>query len=93
MSGMKQVVDQLRRVLPPEVPVTDPDRIQGHRYYRAMLCPAGEPLAVVLPRARWHTCRHNRRSTWPAALRRAIKAAMDLDNILNPGKVGALGEL
>jgi hypothetical protein len=27
------------------------------------------------------------------AVRRAIKAAMDLDNILNPGKVGALGEL
>ena len=51
---MKQVVDQLRRVLPPEALVTDPDRIQSYRYDRAMFCPAGEPLAVVLARETAH---------------------------------------
>jgi glycolate oxidase len=51
---MNQVVDQLRQVLPPEALVTDPDRLQSYRYDRAMFCPAGEPLAVVLARETAH---------------------------------------
>ena len=51
---MKQVVDQLRRTLPPEALVTDPDRMESYRFDRAMFCPAGEPLAVVLARETAH---------------------------------------
>jgi hypothetical protein len=43
---MKQVVDELRRVQPPEALVTGPDR--RYRYGRARFCPADEPLAVAL---------------------------------------------
>jgi glycolate oxidase len=51
---MTDVVDQLRQVLPPQALVTDPDRIQSYRYDRAMFCPAGEPVAVVLARETAH---------------------------------------
>ncbi|TDU88234.1 glycolate oxidase [Kribbella voronezhensis] len=51
---MSEVVERLRQVLPPEALVTDPDRIQSYRYDRAMFCPAGEPLAVVLARETAH---------------------------------------
>ncbi|MEV6269150.1 FAD-linked oxidase C-terminal domain-containing protein [Kribbella sp. NPDC051936] len=51
---MSEVVEQLREVLPPEALVTDPDRIESYRYDRAMFCPAGMPLAVVLARETAH---------------------------------------
>jgi glycolate oxidase len=51
---MSEVVERLRKVLPPAALVTDPDRIQSYRYDRAMFCPAGEPLAVVLARETAH---------------------------------------
>ena len=51
---MSDVVEQLRQALPPEALVTDPDRLQSYRYDRAMFCPAGEPLAVVLARETAH---------------------------------------
>jgi glycolate oxidase len=51
---MNHVVDQLRRVLPPEALLTDPDRLQSCGHDRAMLCPAGDPLAVALARQTAH---------------------------------------
>ncbi|TDO46237.1 glycolate oxidase [Kribbella sp. VKM Ac-2527] len=51
---MSEVVERLRHVLPPEALVTDHDRMQSYRYDRAMFCPAGEPLAVVLARETAH---------------------------------------
>ncbi|WP_327640949.1 FAD-binding protein [Kribbella sp. NBC_00482] len=51
---MSEVVEQLRQVLPPEALVTDPDRMESYRYDRAMFCPAGVPLAVVLARETAH---------------------------------------
>jgi glycolate oxidase len=51
---MSDVVERLRQVLPPEALVTDPDRIESYRYDRAMFCPAGVPLAVVLARETAH---------------------------------------
>jgi glycolate oxidase len=51
---MSEVVEQLRQVLPPEALVTDPDRMESYRYDRAMFCPAGMPLAVVLARETAH---------------------------------------
>ncbi|TCO26423.1 glycolate oxidase [Kribbella steppae] len=51
---MSDVVDQLRQALPPEALVTDPDRMESFRYDRAMFCPAGMPLAVVLARETAH---------------------------------------
>lgn len=51
---MTDVVERLRQALPPEALVTDPDRLQSYRYDRAMFCPAGEPLAVVLARETAH---------------------------------------
>ncbi|MET7279639.1 FAD-linked oxidase C-terminal domain-containing protein [Kribbella sp. NPDC005582] len=51
---MSEVVDELRRVLPPEALVTDPDRMESYRYDRAMFCPAGMPAAVVLARETAH---------------------------------------
>ncbi|TDW14895.1 FAD-binding oxidoreductase [Kribbella kalugense] len=51
---MSEVVEQLRKVLPPEALVTDPDRMESYRYDRAMFCPAGIPLAVVLARETAH---------------------------------------
>jgi glycolate oxidase len=51
---MTDVVEHLRQVLPPEALVTDPDRIESYRYDRAMFCPAGVPLAVVLARETAH---------------------------------------
>ncbi|WP_405056441.1 FAD-binding protein [Kribbella sp. NBC_01505] len=47
---MSEVVEDLRRVLPSEALVTDPDRMESYRYDRAMFCPAGMPIAVVLAR-------------------------------------------
>ncbi|GAA1591254.1 FAD-linked oxidase C-terminal domain-containing protein [Kribbella hippodromi] len=51
---MSQVVEQLRQALPAEALVTDPDRMESFRYDRAMFCPAGMPLAVVLARETAH---------------------------------------
>lgn len=51
---MSEVLERLRHVLPPEALVTDHDRMQSYRYDRAMFCPAGEPLAVVLARETAH---------------------------------------
>ncbi|NIK61817.1 FAD-binding oxidoreductase [Kribbella shirazensis] len=51
---MSEVVEQLRQLLPPEALVTDPDRMESYRYDRAMFCPAGMPLAVVLARETAH---------------------------------------
>ncbi|MEU4294885.1 FAD-linked oxidase C-terminal domain-containing protein [Kribbella sp. NPDC026596] len=51
---MSDVVEQLRQALPPEALVTDPDRMESFRYDRAMFCPAGVPLAVVLARETAH---------------------------------------
>lgn len=51
---MSDVVEQLRQALPPEALVTDPDRVESYRYDRAMFCPAGMPLAVVLARETAH---------------------------------------
>jgi glycolate oxidase len=51
---MSDVVERLRQALPPEALVTDPDRMESFRYDRAMFCPAGMPLAVVLARETAH---------------------------------------
>ena len=51
---MSEVVEQLRQALPAEALVTDPDRMESYRYDRAMFCPAGMPLAVVLARETAH---------------------------------------
>src|SRR6266508_3761601 len=51
---MSDVLERLRAELPPEALVTDPDRLQSYRFDRAMFCPAGEPLAVVLARETAH---------------------------------------
>ena len=51
---MSDVVERLRHALPPEALVTDPDRMESYRYDRAMFCPAGVPLAVVLARETAH---------------------------------------
>src|SRR3954453_7611428 len=51
---MSEVVEQLRQALPAEALVTDPDRMENYRYDRAMFCPAGMPLAVVLARETAH---------------------------------------
>jgi glycolate oxidase len=48
------VGEELRRLLPPEALVTDPDRMESYRYDRAMFCPAGMPAAVVLARETAH---------------------------------------
>src|SRR5262245_9256579 len=51
---MSDVLERLRQALPPEALVTDADRMESYRYDRAMFCPAGEPLAVVLARETAH---------------------------------------
>ena len=51
---MSEVVEQLRQALPPEALVTDPDRMESYRFDRAMFCPAGMPIAVVLARETAH---------------------------------------
>src|SRR3954466_10048620 len=51
---MSEVVEQLRQALPAEALVTDPDRMESYRYDRAMFCPAGMLLAVVLARETAH---------------------------------------
>jgi glycolate oxidase len=48
------VADALRELLPDDVVVTDPDRLESYRYDRAMFCPAGVPAAVVLARETAH---------------------------------------
>jgi glycolate oxidase len=45
---MDELLGRLRAELPPEVVVTDPDRVESYRYDRATFCPAGVPAAVVL---------------------------------------------
>jgi glycolate oxidase len=49
-----QVVEALLAELPAEIVVTDPDRLESYRYDRAMFCPAGVPVAVVLARETAH---------------------------------------
>jgi glycolate oxidase len=44
----------LAKGLPDHALVTDPDRVESYRYDRAMFCPAGVPLAVVLARETAH---------------------------------------
>jgi glycolate oxidase len=51
---MSDVLERLRQALPPEALVTDADRMESYRYDRAMFCPAGQPLAVVLARETAH---------------------------------------
>jgi glycolate dehydrogenase FAD-linked subunit len=51
---MSDVLERLRQALPPEALVIDADRMESYRYDRAMFCPAGEPLAVVLARETAH---------------------------------------
>jgi len=41
---------ELRAGLPPTAVLTDADLLAGYRHDEAHLCPAGQPLAVVLPR-------------------------------------------
>jgi FAD/FMN-containing dehydrogenase len=84
---MKQVVDQLRRTLPPEGLVTDPDRMESYRFDRAMFCPAGEPLAVVLARETAHAQAAVR---IPAAARAVERIATDLD--ITVGVLGHAGD-
>ncbi len=48
------VVSALAEGLPPHALVTDEDVVAGYRYDRAMFCPAGVPLAVVLARETAH---------------------------------------
>ncbi len=47
-------VAELAAGLPPEVVVTDPDRLESYRNDRAMFCPSGVPAAVVLARRTEH---------------------------------------
>jgi glycolate dehydrogenase FAD-linked subunit len=49
-----EVIAALRSDLPADVVVTDLDRLESYRYDRAMFCPAGEPIAVVLARETAH---------------------------------------
>lgn len=49
-TGPPAIGAALRAVLPAEVVLTDPDLLAGHRYDRAMFCPAGMPAAVVRAR-------------------------------------------
>jgi glycolate dehydrogenase FAD-linked subunit len=51
---MSDVVERLRQALPAEALVTDADRMESYRYDRAMFCPAGTPLVVVLARETAH---------------------------------------
>jgi glycolate oxidase len=48
------VVPALADALPEHALVTDPARMESYRRDRAMFCPAGEPLAVVLARETAH---------------------------------------
>jgi len=48
------VVPALAEALPEHVLVTDPARVESYRHDRAMFCPAGTPLAVVLARETAH---------------------------------------
>ena len=50
----QDVVAALAQGLPENALVTDADRVQSYRYDRAMFCPAGVPLAVVLARETAH---------------------------------------
>jgi glycolate oxidase len=49
-AAASTVTAALLAVLPADVVVTDPDRLESYRYDRAMFCPAGIPAAVVLAR-------------------------------------------
>jgi glycolate oxidase len=48
------VVAELRAGLPDGVLIDDPDRMESYRFDRALFCPAGHPVAVVLARERAH---------------------------------------
>jgi glycolate dehydrogenase FAD-linked subunit len=48
-TSTSTAVEALRAELPPDVVVTDRDRLESYRHDRAMFCPAGVPAAVVLP--------------------------------------------
>jgi len=49
-----EILQALADGLPEHALVTDPDRLEGYRTDRAMFCPAGMPLAVVLARETAH---------------------------------------
>jgi glycolate oxidase len=51
------VVAELREVLPADVVLDDPDRLESYRNDRAMFCAAGSPAAVVLARETAHVQR------------------------------------
>jgi glycolate oxidase len=46
----KQLIDDLRRVLPAAAVLTDPDLLRSHRHDEAHLCAAQTPAVVVRPR-------------------------------------------
>ncbi len=54
---MSSVSQALREVLPADVVLDDPDRLESYRHDRAMFCPAGQPAAVVLARETAHVQR------------------------------------
>ncbi len=54
---MSTVVSALRDVLPADVVLDDPGRLESYRTDRAMFCPAGTPAAVVLARETAHVQR------------------------------------
>ncbi|WP_328996342.1 FAD-binding protein [Kribbella sp. NBC_01245] len=73
-------VDRLRQVLPESVVLSDPDRIESYRYDRAMFCPAGVPVAVVLARETAHV---------QAAMR--VAAELDLPVVPQGARSGLSG--
>jgi len=48
------VVAELRAGLPDGALVDDPDRMESYRFDKALFCPAGQPVAVVLAHERAH---------------------------------------
>ncbi|HEX6578724.1 MAG TPA: FAD-linked oxidase C-terminal domain-containing protein [Jiangellaceae bacterium] len=51
---MVDVVAELRAGLPEGALVDDPNRMESYRFDKALFCPAGHPVAVVLARERAH---------------------------------------
>jgi glycolate oxidase len=54
VTPAEDVLDDLRAGLPESAVLSDPDLTAGYRRDEAHLCPAGLPLAVVLPRETAH---------------------------------------
>ena len=54
MTHGEEVLAELRSGLPGAALLNDPDLVEGYRRDEAHLCPAGVPLAVVLPRETAH---------------------------------------